>query len=108
MVEPITHSAGKSRIQRAGGSDQAAPAAPLSPGIARGAALGRAAATTGASDMLSLSSAATAMPSELRAGPPVDIETVSRIREAIAENRYPIDLQAITESLFQSFLEISR
>jgi negative regulator of flagellin synthesis FlgM len=48
------------------------------------------------------------MPAALKAGPPIDIETVTRIREAIAENRYPIDLNAITESLFQSFLEVSR
>ncbi len=110
MVEPVSHSAGKARIQRAS-SDSASPiakigasgAAPLS--LNAGTSVG---SMSGAAETVSISTAAKAMPSELKAGPPVDIETVSRIKEAIAQNRYPIDLHAITESLFQSFLEISR
>jgi flagellar biosynthesis anti-sigma factor FlgM len=61
----------------------------------------------GASDMLSISAAAKAMPSELKAGPPIDTDAVDRIRIAISENRYPVDLKAITEALFQNFLEIT-
>lgn len=106
MVEPVSHSAGKSRIQRPG-SESPHVAAPgtQSTATARGP---EASAKLGAADSLTLSAAAQTLPSALRSGPPIDIETVTRIREAIAENRYPIDLNAITESLFQSFLEVSR
>lgn len=103
MVEPVSHAAGKARIQRAG--LDAVPAASAGAAKLTNAASLKGA---GATESLSISAAARSMPSELRAGPPVDIETVDRIREAISENRYPVDLQAITESLFQSFLELSR
>lgn len=101
MVEPVTHSAGKARIQRQGADATATAGNGVAVGNARSMA-------APAADSISISATAKALPSELKAGPPVDIETVTRIREAIAENRYPIDLQAITESLFQSFLEVSR
>lgn len=39
------------------------------------------------------------------ANPPFDLETVARIKQAIAEGRYPIDTQAIAESLFAGFSE---
>ena len=106
MVEPVSHAAGKARIQRS--SLEAAPAA--ASGASNAARVGDAnpSLRTGASETLSISAAARGLPTELKAGPPVDIETVTRIKEAISENRYPIDVQAITESLFQSFLELSR
>lgn len=105
MVEPVSHSAGKARIQRP------SPDTPSVTGPGTQAAASRAtgeSAIFGATDSVALSAAAQSLPAALKSGPPIDIETVTRIREAIAENRYPIDLNAITESLFQSFLEVSR
>lgn len=103
MVEPVSHAAGKARIQRSN-LDVATPTANSASKLSGASTL----AGAGASETLSISAAARGLPAELKAGPPVDIETVTRIKEAISENRYPIDVQAITESLFQSFLEISR
>ncbi|MFC7703608.1 flagellar biosynthesis anti-sigma factor FlgM [Plastorhodobacter daqingensis] len=39
--------------------------------------------------------------------PPVDLEAVSRIREAIAAGNYPLDLDRITERLMESFLDMT-
>lgn len=39
-------------------------------------------------------------------GPPFDLETVARIKEAIAEGRYPIDTKAISESLFSGLSDM--
>jgi negative regulator of flagellin synthesis FlgM len=115
MVEPVSYSAGKTRTQRPNSeagqtvgkasSGGVASTSSAAVGLTPGAAVASAA---GMADSISFSPAARALPSDLKAGPPIDMESVSRIRDAIAENKYPIDLQAITESLFQSFLEISR
>ena len=37
--------------------------------------------------------------------PPVNIEVVSEIRQKVSEGRYPIDLNAITNKLFESIKE---
>lgn len=107
MVEPVSYSAGKARMQRAGG-ENTNPIGSATNGASAPSRLSNAAAPGASAEMLSISAAAKGLPSELKAGPPIDIESVNRIRVAISENRYPIDLKAITESLFQSFLEISR
>lgn len=109
MVEPVSSSAGKARVQRAGNDTATAKAGALE-GLGNAAAGARLAPTgaEGAKETVSISEAAKALPAELKGGPPIDLESVARIKEAIAENRYPIDLQAITESLYQSFLEITR
>lgn len=105
MVDAISNSAGRTRTQR---SNLEPSGVSGTSGMAPQARASETAAPRGAVDSLSISVAARALPDELKAGPPVDLESVTRIREAIAENRYPIDLEAITESLFQSFLEVSR
>lgn len=69
------------------------------------------AATTQAqpiADQVTLSdSAALSMGETLAAkNPPFDLVTVTRIKEAIAEGRYPIDTKAIAESLFAGFSEM--
>ena len=46
------------------------------------------------------------MPSAIEAGPPFDLELVSRTKEQIAEGRYPIDLEAITVCLFDSYRDL--
>ena len=40
-------------------------------------------------------------------GPPFDMESVARIKEAIAEGRYPIDTKAIAESLFAGLSDLN-
>lgn len=58
----------------------------------------------GASDVSELSSKAAA--AALRDDPPVDIEAVSRIREAIARGDYPINLDSIAERLMESYRQL--
>ena len=65
------------------------------------------AASPATGDSVSLSAAAQSMPAELKdPSPPMDLEIVKRIKDAIAEGKYPIDLEKITESLFQDYLEL--
>ena len=60
-----------------------------------------------ADEVMLSDSAALSMGETLAAkNPPFDLETVSRIKQAIAEGRYPIDTQAISESLFAGFSEL--
>lgn len=40
-------------------------------------------------------------------GPPFDIERVSRIREALAEGRYPVDAGRIADAIFQDYAAFS-
>lgn len=41
-------------------------------------------------------------------GPPFDVERVSRIKEALAEGRYPVDAGAISDSIFQDYSALMR
>ena len=60
-----------------------------------------------ADEVMLSDSAALSMGEKLAAkNPPFDLQTVSRIKEAIAEGRYPIDTKAITESLFEGLSEM--
>ena len=43
----------------------------------------------------------------LSSEPPVNIEVVSEIRQKVSEGRYPIDLNAITNKLFESIKAVS-
>ena len=38
--------------------------------------------------------------------PPIDVESVSRIKEAIAKGEYPIDLDAVADMLLDAFKEM--
>lgn len=40
--------------------------------------------------------------------PPLDIEAVGRIKEAIANGTYPIDLDQISDKLFENYLEMRK
>lgn len=62
--------------------------------------------SAGSGDTMQLSAASTALPQELKS-PPIEMEAVTKIKEAIANGNYPIDLDAITESLFESYLELN-
>lgn len=63
-------------------------------------------APAGATDAVSLSATAAALPKALEMGPPFDLESVSRIKTAIAEGKYPIDYDRISDSLFESYREL--
>lgn len=102
MVEPISTSQGRPRISRPG-EDVGAPAK----GAGSAAAKSSTAASSAVGDSVSLSAAAQTMPAELKeAGPPMDLEIVKKIKDAISEGKYPIDLEKITESLFQDYMEL--
>ncbi|RHZ93351.1 flagellar biosynthesis anti-sigma factor FlgM [Cereibacter sphaeroides] len=68
-----------------------------------GAATGSARAS---GETVELSAAALATPEELRSGPPVDLELVQKIKDAIAEGKYPVDLERITDALFADYLDL--
>ncbi|NBE09163.1 flagellar biosynthesis anti-sigma factor FlgM [Paragemmobacter ruber] len=99
MVDPISTSAARPRISRPG-EDAGLP-------VQGSAAGGSASAVpTAAGDSVTLSPAAASLPDELKSGPPIDLTIVAEIKEAIAQGKYPIDLEAITESLFDNYLEL--
>ncbi len=77
-------------------------------GISAGGPAAGAAATAAApsGDSVALSAGATALPEELSGGPPIDLAIVTKIKEAISEGKYPVDLDKITESLFQDFVKM--
>ena len=58
-------------------------------------------------DTASISAASQGLPEELSGAAPIDLPIVTRLQEAIASGDYPIDLDAITESLFQSYMELN-
>lgn len=98
MVNSVSSSDPRARLQKAAlETNQAKPAD--TPGVAG-------IAPAPSADGVELSKAAQAMPSATEAGPPFDLELVSRIKEQIAEGRYPIDLEAITDSLFNSYRDL--
>ena len=98
MVDPISTSAARPRIVRPG-EDAGLPV--------QGSAAGATAPTvTGAGDSVSLSATAQSLPEELKGGPPMDLSIVAKIKEAISEGKYPIDLEKITESLFENYMEL--
>jgi len=99
MVDSISKSGGSPIIKRPGDDATAR---------LQGNQVGVSTSTSqGAGDTASLSAAATQMPAELKGGAPVDLPIVSKLQEAIASGNYPIDLDAITESLFQSYMELN-
>lgn len=100
MVDLISQSSNRPRIVRPG-EDLGLPV--QGTGNGTGAVAGTAAPN---GDTLALSTDATALPEELKGGPPIDLEIVAKIKEAIAEGKYPIDLEKITESLFQDFINM--
>ena len=99
MVDAISTSAARPRIARPG-EDAGLPLQ----GPAAGPATPAMPSTGGES--VTLSTAAATLPGELKSGPPIDMEIVAKIKDAIAEGKYPIDLEAITESLFENYMEL--
>lgn len=99
MVDSISSFSAKGRIERPGGAET----------NVKGAGKANAAAATGnlgSADEVSLSQAAKALPAALEVGPPFDLESVSRIKKAISEGKYPIDYERITDSLFENYREL--
>lgn len=117
MVDFISSANARPRIARPG-EDLGLPVQSAAVGTAGGSVGGAVGTAAGASaagnmrlaaasgDTLALSAAATALPPELSGGPPIDLELVTKIKAAIAEGKYPIDLDKITESLFQDFVKM--
>lgn len=98
MVNSVSSSDLKARLQKASQDQGVAKANVDAPkGVAAPAA---------AADGVELSKAAQAMPGGMDVGPPFDLELVSKIKKEIAEGRYPIDLEAITDSLFESYRDL--
>ncbi|MBO6775103.1 MAG: flagellar biosynthesis anti-sigma factor FlgM [Marinibacterium sp.] len=42
---------------------------------------------------------------ELAKSPPIDLEAVGKIKDAISRGAYPVDLDKVAEKLMESFLE---
>ena len=58
----------------------------------------------GGSDAINVSMKASV--SSLAEKPPVDIEVVNRIKQAISDGKYPINLDLVSERLMASYLEM--
>jgi len=61
---------------------------------------------SGSSDVSILSSKAQVK--DMAEKPPLDIEAVGRIKEGIANGTYPIDLDQISDKLFENYLEMRK
>lgn len=99
MVNSVSSSDLKARLQKASQDPGAAKANVETP-------KGVGAPAAAAADGVELSKAAQAMPGGIDVGPPFDLELVSKIKKEIAEGRYPVDLEAITDSLFESYRDL--
>ena len=44
--------------------------------------------------------------SQLSANPPIDTEAVSRIKSAIAEGKYPVDVDLISDALMEAYRDL--
>ena len=60
--------------------------------------------SSGGTDAINVSMKASV--SSLAENPPVDIEVVNRIKQAISDGRYPINLDLVSERLMESYLEM--
>tara|TARA_B100000900_G_C20359879_1_gene625867 strand:- start:57 stop:359 length:303 start_codon:yes stop_codon:yes gene_type:complete len=49
---------------------------------------------------------ATAAIKELAKAPDIDIDAVSRIKEAISKGDYPVDLEKVTDALMDAYIEL--
>lgn len=65
------------------------------------------AAPAAPAEVVLFSAAAQSLPPSLAVGAPVDAEAVDRIKLAIREGNYPVDLDKITDSLFASYRELA-
>lgn len=99
MVNSVSSSDPRLRLQKAGLESNTS--------TAKGATAPSAPQAASSVDGVELSKTAQAMPSaNAEVGPPFDLELVTRIKKEIAEGRYPIDLEAITDSLFDSYRDL--
>lgn len=99
MVDPVTNTIAGGRIPRL---TEESPAL-----TARAPAGASAPASKASAESVQFSPAARTLPSQLSLGPPVDVEAVSRIKQAIQDGNYPLDLDKITDSLFASYRELT-
>jgi negative regulator of flagellin synthesis FlgM len=100
MVDPIKISSNASAtrsVTSGTSSARGSAAAPAKGGAAVGAK----------TDAVALSATASQMPDELKAGPPFDTQAVNTIKNKLAEGSYPVDVEKITDSLFQGYLELA-
>ena len=104
MVDSI-NSGGAPQLKRA--ADDAAGAARLKGNKSAGTAV-PASPVSGApaGDTMEIKSAIVSVPQELKQ-PPIELALVTKLQEQIANGDYPIDLDAITDSLFESYLELN-
>jgi negative regulator of flagellin synthesis FlgM len=63
------------------------------------------ATATGSGQSVSVDLSVSEKVKSLSSEPPVNIEVVTEIRQKVSEGRYPIDLNAITNKLFESIKE---
>ena len=97
MVESIKHIANRVEFQRVKDREAETRAAPSAntgtPGIAQ--------------DSVEMSNAGSPQHvAQLAEAPPIDSETVSRIKAAIASGKYPIDLDLISDALMDAYREL--
>lgn len=45
---------------------------------------------------------------ELAKAPDIDMDAVSRIKEAISKGDYPVDLEKVTDALMDAYIELKR
>lgn len=101
MVDPI-------KLSSTASATRAVSTSTSSSAKAHSAAPQKADSVAGAkTDAVSLSATASTLPSELKAGPPFNTEMVNKIKDQLSEGNYPVNVEKITASLFQGYLELA-
>ena len=97
MVDPIKNIVNRVEVQKS--RDFESKAGPGTPGAGKISPV--------VHDNVKVSEAASPeLVSQLSANPPVDSEAVSRIKNAIAEGKYPVDVDQISDALMDAYRDL--
>ena len=97
MVNSINNIVNRVEVQK--GRDLDSKSGSSTPDSAKVAPAGR--------DTVKVSEAASPqLVSQLSANPPIDTEAVSRIKSAIAQGKYPVDVDLISDALMEAYRDL--
>ena len=99
MVDSIKQSMNRFDVQRTRINDTDAKSGAKSPDVSKGSALDVANIDT---SRLEVSDKV----AQLAKKPPIDSEAVARIKNAIADGKYPIDIEAVSNALMDAYRDM--
>ena len=99
MVDSIKHSMNRIDVQRTRVNDTESKLGAKSNDVAKSAPIDGAKVDTSKVDIAD-------KVAQLAKQPPIDTEAVARIKNAIADGRYPIDIQAVSDALMDAYRDM--